>query len=134
MDRTPRRRDDESGAALVEFGLVLVPLLILVVGALIFSLTLGLQQSTTHAASAAAREAVVAPGNDPAAIQTRVNQVVGQQLSWLPAANPTSPATIVDGRVTVTVTVDNPFSALGIFGLRPPAQLTSEAVLQLENV
>ena len=137
--RTPA--DDERGAALVEFALVLIPLLLLVVGAIGFALTLGLQQSLTHAASAAAREASVVVADSStsreAAIQGRSEVVVEQQLSWLGGAVPAVATEFPDGRVRVTVTTDNPFSDLGFgvgsLSIKPPARLSSTATIDLEG-
>lgn len=137
----PHVHDGERGAALVEFALVLIPLLILIIGTLAFALTLGLQQSVTHAASAAAREAVVA---EPGEELDTARAAVGSQLSWLGGSAPAGDDVVVavDDRVTVTIEMDNPFRGIGFtarfFGneidVRPPAQLRSSATLLRETL
>lgn len=143
FEPTPgRRRAEEDGAALVEFALVLIPLLLLTIGTLGFALTLGLQQSVTHAASAAARESAVVVADSStgreAAIQGRSEEVVAEQLSWLGAAVPAVTTEFPDGRVRVTVATDNPFRGIGLtlgpLDVRPPARLSSSATIDLEDL
>lgn len=133
MNRSPSRRQDQSGAALVEFALVLIPLLLITVGAISFGLTLGLQQSITHAASSAAREAAIATDAD---VDQAARDVVAAQLSWLGGVAPSGgDITVTEGeRVTVSIDTANPFHAIGIFNVRPPQRLSSSATLLKENV
>lgn len=140
MNRTARRRDRESGAALLEFALVLVPLLLLFIGIITYGLILGLQQSIVHTASAAARAAIVTPTDQ---ISTRVDQVAGQQLSWLGSRGTHVSTTTVVGpcasstRECVTVTVSYPYGDQPIIpsllGIPTPTTLTSTATLELEG-
>lgn len=58
--RTPRRASGDSGAALVEFALVSVPLILLVFGIIYFGLLLSFKQDMTRAAAEGARAGAVA--------------------------------------------------------------------------
>ena len=139
-----RRRHDEGGAALVEFALVLIPLMLLFYGTVMYGLILGLQQSITHTASAAARAAIVTPEQD---IPDRVEEVATQQLSWLgsKAVHFDDPAPVVgpcgysgdSDRRCVTVTIRYPYAEHPIvptlLGIPVPTALSSTATLELEG-
>lgn len=61
-DVTPQRhRAREDGAVVVEFALVLVPLLVLVLGIISYGYMLSFRQSVSQAAAEAARAAALAP-------------------------------------------------------------------------
>lgn len=135
----------EDGAALVEFALVVTLLLTLVIGTITYGLILGLHQSVTHAASAAARSAVVVPGED-AAVVSRAETVATEQLSWLGSKAdvltvevPTpTPCPGVPSARCVTVTVRYPYQEHPLIpsflGLPVPEQIASTATLELEDV
>ncbi|MTV25044.1 hypothetical protein FTX61_06375 [Nitriliruptoraceae bacterium ZYF776] len=135
-----QRRTEESGAALVEFALVVIPLLLLLIGMITYGLILGLQQSVVHTASAAARAAIVTPADQ---IETRIDQVAGQQLSWLGSrgTHVSTTSTVgpcaASGRECVTVTVTYPYKDQpiipGFLGLPVPDRITSTATLELEG-
>lgn len=111
-----RRRSDETGAAAVEFA-ILVPLVILLVGLLLFGGLYALYANTIdHAASEAARYASIrqgastsSPFPDAAEIEAHVNDEI------LPAFVPDAHVTLTSlssvpnegDRVTVTVEVDD---------------------------
>lgn len=135
----------EDGAALVEFALVVTLLLTFVIGTLTYGLILGLHQSVTHAASAAARSAAVVPGED-AAVVARARAVATDQVSWLGAKAdavtvdvPTpGPCPGAPSARCVTVTVRYPYAERPLIpsflGLPVPDAVSSTAVLELEAV
>lgn len=144
----PARHDD--GAALVEFALVVVLLLTLLLGTISYGLILGLHQSVTHAASAAARAAIVVPavpGQDREdAIRERVNETVAEQLAWLGTKRehvlPVAEPVVIDcpgstGRC-VRVVVAYPYDQHPIIPTFPfvftPEWISSTAVLELEPI
>ncbi len=59
-----RRWDDEQGAVLVEFALVVVMLVVLLYGIVAFGMTLALRQSMGQATGEAVRAGIVFPGDD----------------------------------------------------------------------
>jgi Flp pilus assembly protein TadG len=135
-------RRSEDGAALVEFALVSVLLLLLVIGILSYGLILGLHQSITHTASAAARAAVVVP---PDEIPQTITAVVDRQLSWLGGRGdlitPTHAIVPCNGspaRQCVRVTVSYPYQQApfipSLLGLPIPQTITSTATLELEDL
>lgn len=135
----------EDGAALVEFALVVTLLLTMVIGMLTYGLVLGLHQSVTHAAAAAARSAVVVPGED-AAVVARATTVASEQLSWLGAKADAitvdvpapAPCPGLPSARCVTVTVRYPYQDRPLIpsflGLPVPEQIASTATLELEAV
>lgn len=66
--RSRSRWRDQRGSTLIEFSLVLVPLLLLVFGIIFFGLLLSFQQGLTQAAAEGARAAAVAPLADAPAV------------------------------------------------------------------
>jgi len=69
------RRQDQRGAALVEFAIASVVLLVLLFGIIEYGYVLSFKQGLTQAAAEGAR--VGAVGGDSAAIATAVNKAVG---------------------------------------------------------
>ena len=132
FDVTPAqlRRDPESGQAMVEFALILIPLLILVVGVIQFGIGLNYWLDMNRLANQGARWAVVngwpnCPRTDPAACtQTTVGP--GNSL-------PTylrSQATSAGLRSSVAVTVCYPVPGVG----DPPAgSVGSPVKVQLDS-
>jgi Flp pilus assembly protein TadG len=139
---SPRRRDPESGAAAVEFALIVPLLLFLVAGIMGFGLTLWGQISAAHAAREGARLAAVGVSDCAAWIaavkeQTSYPPAQGVSMSMAPGA------TSVGDRITVSFTYEpsaaNPFlkaaSALipgGVIDL--PDTYTATAETRAEQV
>jgi Flp pilus assembly protein TadG len=71
----PRRRDDQRGAALVEFAIASVVLLVLLFGIIEYGYVLSFKQGLTQAAAEGARAGAV--GSNSTAIATAVNKAVG---------------------------------------------------------
>lgn len=71
----PRRRHDQRGAAVVEFAIASVVLLVLLFGIIEYGYVLSFKQSLTQAAAEGAR--VGAVGGTPAAILDAVNRATG---------------------------------------------------------
>ena len=65
--RTPRRRDDQRGAALVEFSIASVILLTLLFGIISYGYVLSFKQGLTQAAAEGARAAAVVSNSQAAA-------------------------------------------------------------------
>jgi Flp pilus assembly protein TadG len=70
-----RRRHDQRGAALVEFAIASVVLLVLLFGIIEYGYVLSFKQGLTQAAAEGARAGAV--GSDSAAIAAAVNKAVG---------------------------------------------------------
>lgn len=84
-----RRRQAQSGAALVEFAFVFPILFLLVYGVIVYAYVYVLKQSIVHAAQEAAEAAVaVDPAIDDAFAQQQavVRATAVSALSWLPAS------------------------------------------------
>ncbi len=77
------RRGDESGAAIVEFSLVVGLFVFLLYGIIAFGMAIGVKQNVTHAAFAGARAAVGLTG---APAQTAARNMAQQDLSEYPSA------------------------------------------------
>lgn len=71
----PRRRHDERGAALVEFAIASVVLLVLLFGIIEYGYVLSFKQGLTQAAAEGAR--VGAVGGDSASVAAAVNKAAG---------------------------------------------------------
>jgi Flp pilus assembly protein TadG len=75
---SPRsRRDDQRGAALVEFAIASVVLLVLLFGIISYGYALSFKQGLTQAAAEGARKAAVATSNHPSEAATAVTKAVG---------------------------------------------------------
>jgi Flp pilus assembly protein TadG len=75
IEVSPRRRHDQTGAALVEFAIAVVVLLVLLFGIIEYGYILSFKQGLTQAAAEGAR--VGAVGGTPTAVATAVNKAVG---------------------------------------------------------
>lgn len=78
--RRSLRRRDQRGAALVEFSLVIVPLMLILYGLIAFGLAFGVKNSLTSAVSEGARSSIGAPDGTEAAV---AKATVAERLSWL---------------------------------------------------
>ena len=134
-------RRSESGAAAVEFALVILPLVFILYGLIAFGMMFALKQSMTNAASDAARSAIGA--TDPVAT---AKATVAQRLDWLggkynPATDITVPApTACPGDPShqcITVTINYPYDARPLvphapgLGLITPDRFQSQATVQI---
>lgn len=108
-----RARDDERGAAAVEFALVLPILILILFGVIEFGGVYNAQLTVTGAAREAAREMTVS-GDAAAAQQVARDTAYGIDPTAIEVA--IDPATCAEGSdVTVRVAYDRPFLT-GIFG------------------
>lgn len=131
-------RGREEGAALVEFALVSIPLLLLLLGVVTYGLLLGQQQAITHAASQAAREAITVSTPSPSTVDARAKDVAARELTWMPTSDavatllaPGAPGCegSTRGCVRVTVTTTPLLDSL----LPVPTELFAQAVLEMED-
>ena len=134
-------RRDESGAAAVEFALVILPLVFILYGLIAFGMMFALKQSMTNAAADAARSAIGAA--DPVAAATAT---VADRLDWLdgkyvaatdlsvpaPSACANDPS-----HQCITVTINYPYkdrplvpAAPGL-GLITPDRFQTQATVQI---
>lgn len=135
------RRGDESGAAILEFSLVVILFVFLLYALITFGLILAQKQRITNAAADGARAAVGAV--DPVqAAKDRVHNALGPEGNYTIGPDPTGPrvATCTGGTgscITVTVTYDyanHPIvPALKVPGLNlgVPNTFFSSAVVQI---
>ena len=145
--RPPRRtRDDERGAVLIEFALVLPLLLLLIVGMFDLGFAFQQYQAVTNAAREGARMAVL-PGYSSGDVEDRVQAYLGasgvpDRGSWIINVSPPTSVTPLGGgasftvirvqvQVTHTFTLLRPIAALvgGAFATVP---LTSESTMRTE--
>jgi Flp pilus assembly protein TadG len=131
------RRGDESGAALVEFALVVGIFVFVLYGLISFGMILAQKQRITNAAAEAARSAVgeTSSGNAVTAATARVTKLLGAPGSYTATYDATY--NCVSGQpncIQVTITYDNknhplvpPAPGLGLF---TPDTFTSTAVVQ----
>jgi Flp pilus assembly protein TadG len=135
------RRGDESGAALVEFALVVGLFMFILYGLIWFGMMLALKQGVTNAASEGARSAVGLTG---AAATTKAQQTVAQRLSWLGSKYSASdvtvgaPAPCVGGSGTcITVKIAYPWDSKPLLPKAPGLgfvnvdKIASEATVQI---
>jgi Flp pilus assembly protein TadG len=140
-------RDD--GAVLVEFALVLVPLLLLLVGMLQFGLALNAKIDETHLTAEAARYAAVnqnpGSGLTPPTLQryirTRADTTALQNSAVVCVEYPTNTVTGTSGNVgdPVRVTMTYSYALIPFLGSRlngAPTSLpvNSEATMRLEAI
>ncbi|WP_454733829.1 MULTISPECIES: TadE/TadG family type IV pilus assembly protein [Cupriavidus] len=141
-------RTRSSGAAALEFAIVLPILLAMVIGIVYFGVVLAMQQVLTLAAEEGARAALRYPagatGNNAAATQAlRVSAASATALATLPASirNAVSSSNVAQtvtcanpgGSVCVKVTLNLPSGAIlpVVPGVPMPATLTGSATVQL---
>ncbi|WP_203335306.1 TadE/TadG family type IV pilus assembly protein [Nocardioides limicola] len=139
-----RRRDRETGAAAVEFALVVLPLLIIVFGIITFGYMLSFRQAMSQAAAEGARAAAVAMPNTPSAERvTRATDAVNAAVGYgVDCDHPGMTCAIVvdsscgaNGCIRVTLTYAyraNPLTPLfpGL-GLAMPEQLSYTAMAEV---
>ncbi|MDQ6725376.1 MAG: pilus assembly protein [Actinomycetota bacterium] len=125
---------------MVEFALVILPLMLLLYGLVSFGMMLALKQSMTNAAAEAARAAVGA--TDPVAT---AQATVQQRLSWLgskyqPSDSPTpvvAPCINDTAKNCITVQIIYPYGSRPLIppapglGLVTPNAFTSQATVQI---
>ncbi len=124
------RERDQRGAAAVEFGLVAVPLLLLLIGIIQFSLWFWAYQVGSHAVREGARYAAVNPC-DGAGAQDRIEEHLGAAPDGTPVIPPPSfaPATEVGAEVTVSASYE-----VYEVGLVPVPAITKSATARVEHV
>lgn len=122
------RKRTDHGASAVEFGLVAVPLMLLLIGIIQFSIWLWAYQVGAHAAREGARVAAVDPCNG-AAIETRVIDRVGSAADSGLVVNPEAGPFVVGDSVTVNVSYV-PFK-IGFF---PMPNISKSATARVEYV
>jgi len=131
----------QSGAAAVEFALVITLLLILVIGIIEFGLILYNQQVITNASREGARAGIVArsPRVTPAAIEQVVlnytsNHLITFGTQNTPVVTITNPTTSFGDDLTVNVTFKYNFLLIQEFvkSLIDPFTLTSQTVMKYE--
>ena len=149
-------RRGERGTAILETALVLPLLLLLLLGIIDFGVDIGLQQSVTHAASEAAREAEAAQltpadnGSLCAAWYRVAKTQATASLNWLAANTPTitpsfssaSGCTVTSGvasgtpvspvYLTVQVRANSILPSLPGISVVAPASVTSSATVQVQ--
>ena len=144
-----RRADDETGAELVEFAIVIVLLITILYGIITFGMILAAQSTLTQAAADAARAGLVT-GSVSAA--TTAEKQAGSDVSWMDKGpcNPSgtiitcyatpvtcpSNASIQCLKVTVTYNYNQSplFPELPGLGLLTPSTISSTNVIQLGTV
>jgi Flp pilus assembly protein TadG len=161
--RFRRRRDDEGGAELVEFALIVVLLVALLYGIISYGLVFAFKNGSNSAADDAARAALSAYNFDmtagdtttvaQAAAQTAATNAVNRDLSWLgsttcsssaPTAAAPKQCTSVIGSSssgpTFTETVTYDYSGAPLVPILPglnvitPTTITSTDTVLLTNV
>ena len=155
--RRPRR--NQSGAAAVEFVLVVIPLVFILYGLIAFGMMLALKQSVTNAAAEGARSVVgvvddpSTPGVDERVL--RAQQTVANRLDWLGSKYQSSDLTVAwwdsttsscvnvaagaspPSPPTICVKISYPYSSRPLVPLAPglglvtPSTLGSEARVQV---
>ena len=135
----------EDGAVLVEFALVLVPLLLIVVGCLQFGIAMNAKIDATHLTAEGARYTVVnqnpGAGQSPAQtlqeyIRSRADTQDLRDNAEVCVEYPTSPPAVGDPvRVTLSYTYNLvPFLSGELTGNPASLDVTSEATMRLETL
>jgi Flp pilus assembly protein TadG len=132
--RARRRRGDESGAAILEFSLVVILFVSFLYALIAFGVILAKKQEITNAAADGARAAV--GSSTPAqAAQDRVRQALGDPGSRYTDTYVPGPCTGGTGNC-ITVTIDWDYGANPVvpnpplFGKVTPDTLSAKAVVQ----
>jgi Flp pilus assembly protein TadG len=144
-------RQNERGAAAVEFAIVAIPFFLLLYGLVVFGMALAVKQSVTNAAAEGARAAVGI--TNEAAAELKAQEVVASRLDWLggnyqgsdltvtwyntttATCGATSPPT--GQPMTICVAIDLPYKARGVVPTVPiidgvtPEHLRSTAIVQI---
>lgn len=144
MTARRQRREDETGAVVVEFAVVFIVFVLLLWGLVTYGVVFAVQQSLEHAADEATR--VGYGQQDTAIIEQAAVDVINDQMQWLGAAGAFDPATgdraevvpcpyTVDGRqpdcLEVEVTFDWADDALipALFDVGIPDVLSATATI-----
>jgi Flp pilus assembly protein TadG len=121
------RSTADTGAAVVDFVLLMVLVVPLVLGVVQLGLVLHVRNTLTAAASEGARYAsTIDRGPDDGAARTR--EVIGEALSARYAEEVTAASTTVDGLPGVVVRVHAEVPALGLFGPSVELEVAGHAV------
>jgi Flp pilus assembly protein TadG len=141
------RRNDEEGAELIEFAIVVVILIMLIYGIVTFGLILSAKETLTQAASDGARAGIVATSTAIATAQTQASN----DLSWMGKGTcGTSGTTITcvateapcasnSNNTCLTMTVTYNYSASPLFPPMPglslvtPSTISSSSTLELST-
>ena len=127
MSQRARRRSRESGAAVVDFVLVLVVLIPLVLGIIQVGLVLLVRNTLASAASEGARHAATADRGPADGIAVTREQIDGA-ISGRYAQDVTARPTTVDGAPGVEVVVRAEVPALGLFGPALELEVSGSAI------
>jgi Flp pilus assembly protein TadG len=157
-DALRRWRDDERGAELVEFALVVVLLIMLLYGIITYGLILAAQATVTQAAADGARAGIIASSSPPigtsctgsTACTTAQNQA-GSDLGWMGKGTCGTSATIITcvavpepcpsnaNNECLKVTVSYNYASSPLFpempglGVITPSTISSTNVLQMST-
>ncbi|MDQ4133843.1 MAG: pilus assembly protein [Actinomycetota bacterium] len=130
------RRREETGAAIVEFSLVVGLFVFLLYGIIAFGMAIGVKQNVTHAAFAGARAAVGAV-NPVAEAEAQVDDTLSEFAGNYSRTATTGPCAGSSSVTCITVTVTYDYknhpvvpSAPGL-GVVLPNTFTSKSVVQL---
>ncbi len=127
MSPRARRQSRESGAAVVDFVLVLVVLIPLVLGIIQAGLVLLVRNTLASAASEGARHAATADRGPADGIAVTREQIDGA-ISGRYAQDVTARPTTVDGAPGVEVVVRAEVPALGLFGPAIELEVSGSAI------
>ncbi len=140
--RRPRLRRDESGAALVEFSIVVVLFTFMLYGIIAFGMILATKQRITSAASGGARAAVGAATDSDAQskAQQQVEQALGAPGSYTATYTPAPcDSGLPSGPRCITVDITYDYESHPIvppapgLGLVTPDSFGAKAVVQFSN-
>jgi Flp pilus assembly protein TadG len=147
--RLSATRRAESGAAAVEFALVLVPFLTLVFGLIQYGLYFYGAQSGSHAANTAVRQLSVGNCQSFAALQTYLDELLPDGLGNADLSSPngvtymapggatvspnTLPATVVGGTVTLRFEFSTPNLHFPLLPFLSDSSITREVQARIED-
>jgi len=135
--RAPEVHREDRGAAMVEFALVAMIMIVLVMGIINFGYLFGQKLALNQAVREGARAAVVPEGLDGSSLQTKINNAAGGMLpnaitvSGDPATFCQSPGIGQDMKVRASYTTDL-LTPMPIPGFQSTFTLNSEAVFRCE--
>ncbi|MDP3892583.1 TadE/TadG family type IV pilus assembly protein [Nocardioides sp.] len=138
MRWTRTRRRDASGAAAVEFALVVPLLLVIILGIISYGFMLSFRQSISQAAAEGARAAAVAPASADRqalafeAIENAIGDSCGSAYLTCATSTPASCSTCLSVTVTYAYTADPSKPTFG-FGIAMPDELTYTAVSEISQ-
>ena len=125
-----RTRASESGAAVVDFVLVLLVLLPLVIGILQLALVLHVRNTLASAAAEGARHAAVAGSSAPAG-QAKVQELVSGALSQDFVRSVTVRPALVGGAPGYEAVVEADVGLLGFGGAGVPVRVSGHAIAEV---